>query len=147
MNRIQKISLMTVICIGAGYILSAIAVTVLYYRSGFPRAWAGLAFLALTSFSGLAPAFFRKNKGVVDCDERDRMIQLHSTRAGFMASYLVFGGQAMGIWIYHGPDTLINVNTLPQIWIISFISAFFVQSLATLILYGKDNKQIEGGAA
>lgn len=43
----------------------------------------------------------------------------------------------MGIWIYNGPDAMINVNTLPQIWMAAFISAFFVQSLTILILYGK----------
>ena len=53
----------------------------------------------------------------------------------------------MGIWFYYGPDKLINVNTLPQIWMAAFITAFFVQSLTTLILYGKDNKAMEGGVA
>jgi hypothetical protein len=133
-------ALMTVIGSGLGYVLSAIAVTVLYFRTGFPRAWAGLAFMACTGFAGLAPIIFKKDPGPVQTDERDRTIQLHSARAGFLASYLMFGSLAMGIWYYHGPDTMINVNTLPQIWMIAFITAFFVQSLATLILYGKGGK-------
>ena len=147
MNRMQKMALMTVICAGAGFFLSGITVTILYLKQGFPQAQAGFAFMALAGFAGLAPAIFKKEKGAVAFDERDRMIQLHSTKAGFAASYGVFGCLTMGIWFYLGPDKLVNVNTLPQIWMAAFITAFFVQSLTTLVLYGKDNKQIEGGAA
>ncbi|MHC4927551.1 MAG: hypothetical protein ACYTER_09555 [Planctomycetota bacterium] len=147
MNRTQKMAWMTVVCVGTGFLLSTIAVTILYYKQGFPCAWAGLGLLGLSGFSGLAPAVFKKEKGAVIFDERDRMIQLHSAKSGFAASYLVFGALSMGIWIINGPDSLINVNTLPQIWLIGFITAFFVQAMTTLILYGKDSKAIEGGAA
>jgi len=147
MNREQKMAWMMVICSCTGVVLSVITVTILYFRVGFPRAWAGLAFMALAGFGGLAPLIFKKDPGPVQFDERDRLIQLYATRAGFLASYCVFGMLAMGIWIYHGPDKLINVNTLPQIWMGAFITAFFVQSLATLVLYGKDHKTPEGGAA
>jgi hypothetical protein len=142
----QKMSWMTVICAGLGMILSVVTVAILSFKVGFPRAQAGFAFMALAGFAGLAPAIFKKEKGAVALDERDRMIQLHATKAGFAASYGVFGCLSMGIWIYCGPDKLINVNTLPQIWMAAFITAFFVQSLTTLILYGKDNKLPEGGA-
>ena len=147
MNRIQKMAWMTVICTGSGLILSMIAFATLYFFMGFPRAEAGLAFIALAGLAGLAPLIFKKDPGPVQTDERDRIIQVQSTQAGFAASYLVFGCLSMGIWFYHGPDKLINVNTLPQIWMAAFVTAFFVQSLTTLILYGKDNKEMEGGAA
>ena len=146
MNRTQKMALMTVICAGAGLVFSIIAVAILYFKIGFPRAQAGFAFMALAGFAGLAPVIFKKGKGIVVFDERDRMIQLHSTKAGFTASYLIFGCLAMGIWIIKGHDQMVDVNVLPQIWMASAISAFFVQSLTTLILYGKDNKAVEGGA-
>lgn len=145
MNRIQKMAWLTLISTGSGLILSIIAVTVLSLTVGFPRAEAGLAFMALAGFSGFSGLLYKKEKGAVAFDERDRMIQLHSARTGFLASYLVFGCLSMGIWSYHGPDKLINVNTLPQIWMAAFITAFFVQALTTLILYGKDAKQTEGG--
>lgn len=146
MNRIQKMAWLTLISTGSGIILSVIAVTILSFTLGFPRAEAGLAFMALAGFAGFSGLIYKKEKGTVTFDERDRMIQLHSTRTGFLASYLVFGCLAMGIWFYHGPNKLINVNTLPQIWMAAFITAFFVQSLTTLILYGKENKQTQGGA-
>ena len=149
MNRMQKMAWLTVICTGIGFILSAVAVTILYYKSGFPRAWAGLAFMACAGLAGFGSLVFKKDPGSVQMDERDRFIQLQSTKAGFAASYGVFGCLAMGIWFYYGPThgQMINVNTLPQIWMAAFITAFFVQALTSLILYGKDNKNTEGGAA
>ncbi len=146
MNRAQKMAWLTVVCTGIGMFLSIIDVTILYFKIGFPRAQAGLAFMAAVGFAGLGSFIFKKEPGPVQADERDRMIQLHSTRAGFTASYLVFGLLAMGIWCFQGPNQLINVNVLPQIWMAAFITAFFVQALCTLILYGKDNKMPEGGA-
>jgi hypothetical protein len=137
MNRIQKMSLMTVVCTGIGFVLSVLTVTILYFKSGFPSAWAGLAFMSISGFSGLGSVIFKKDPGAVQADERDRMILLQSTRSGFVSSYLVFGGLAMGVWCYAGPDKMINVNTLPLIWMAAFITAFFVQSLTTLILYGR----------
>ncbi len=147
MNRVQKMAWMTVICTGLGIVLSATAVPVLYVMGGFPRAWAGLAFLGIAGLAGFAPAIFKKEPGAVQTDERDRLIHVQSTKAGFSASYGVFGLLSMGIWIYVGPDSLISANVLPQIWMIAFITAFFVQALTTLVLYGKGNPQPEGGAA
>lgn len=149
MNRTQKMAWMTVICAGVGILLSSVTFTILYLSVGFPVAQTGLAWMGLAGFSGFAPLIFKKETGAVQSDERDRLIQLRSTRAGFAASYFVFGALAMGIWIVHGParGQLVDVNILPQIFMAAFITAFFVQSLTTLILYGKDNKAIEGGAA
>ena len=146
MNRMQKIAWLTVVCTGVGFLLSTVVVTIMAIKVGFPRALAGFAFLALAGFGGIGSLIFKKDSGSVQMDERDRAIQLHAAKAGFGASYVVFGCLAMGIWIYQGPDKLINVNTLPQIWMAAFITAFFVQALTTLILYGKDNKLSEGGA-
>ncbi|MBC8379350.1 MAG: hypothetical protein H8E62_09255 [Planctomycetes bacterium] len=143
MNRMQKMAWMTVICVGIGFILSAITVTVLYFKIGFPRAQAGFAFMALAGFAGLGSLIFKNDPGGVQMDERDRLIQLQSTKSGFAASYGVFGCLSMGIWFYCGPNKLINVNTLPQIWMAACITAFFTQALTILILYGKNNKQTE----
>ena len=47
MNRIQKMAWMTVICVSTGVILSIVAVTILYFKIGFPRATGGLGFMGL----------------------------------------------------------------------------------------------------
>ena len=149
MNRMQKISWLMVICIGVASILSAIAVTILYFKVGFPRAWAGWSFMGIAGFAGLGPAIFKKDPGPIQADERDRIINLKAARAGFALSYLVFGLLCMGIWSYyrrHGIET-ISIRILPHLFMAAGITAFFTHALTILILYGKDNKLSEGGAA
>ena len=95
MNRIQKMAWMTVICTGTGLILSIVAVTILYFTVGFPRAEAGLAFISLAGFAGLAPLIFRKDPGPVQADERDRIIQVQSIVTGY-------GVGLYGVWqLFH----------------------------------------------
>lgn len=149
MNRAQKTAWWMVVWMGAGMLAAGIAVGVLYFKFGFPKAWVGLSFLGITGFSGLAPILFRKDPGSVQFDERDHAIQLKSTRAGLAMSYLVFGLLAMGIWEYcrtHGMTT-VSIEVLPLIWGLAAITCFFGQALMTLILYGKNRKPTEGGAA
>ena len=75
MNRLQKISWLMVVCIGIAVIVTAMAVTVLYFRIAFPEAWAGLSFMALGGFGGLGPLIFKKDPGPVQFDERDYLIR------------------------------------------------------------------------
>ena len=149
MNRMQKISWMIIICTSTSLILSTIAVTVLYIIFGFPVAWAGLGIIGITGFGGFAPIIFKKDPGPVECDERDRLINMKAALAGFAISYGVFGLLCMGIWVYRysqGTET-ISIHLLPMLFMAAGITMFFTHALTILILYGKDNKQIEGGAA
>lgn len=150
MNRAQKMSWWMVMWMGAGILVGGIAVAVLYFKIGFPRAWAGWGLAGIGGFGGLAPLIFKKDPGPVQYDERDQEIALKANRASMALSYLVFGLLSMGIW---GIDysffkiETISVHVLPLIYGAAGITAFFVQALTTLILYGKDNKPMEGGAA
>ena len=149
MNRMQKISWMMVICIGIASILSAVAITILYFKIGFPRAWAGWGFMGVAGIAGFAPIIFKKDTGPVQCDERDRLINLKAARAGFTISYGVFGLLCMGIWDYYRHQNVetISIHILPQLFMAAGITAFFTHALTILILYGKDNKVSEGGAS
>lgn len=149
MNRMQKISWMMVICIGIASILSAVAITILYFKIGFPRAWAGWGFMGIAGIAGFAPIIFKKDPGPVQCDERDRLINLKAARAGFAISYGVFGLLCMGIWDYYRHQNVetISIHILPQLFMAAGITAFFTHALTILILYGKDNKVSEGGAS
>ncbi|MBN1982467.1 MAG: hypothetical protein JW795_13120 [Chitinivibrionales bacterium] len=149
MNRMQKMSWWMVIWIGTASILSAIAITILYFKAGFPRAWAGIGFIGLSGFGGLAPLIFKKDPGPVQFDERDRQINFQSLTEGFKAAYLIFGALCMGIWVYRwhtGQDT-ISIHILPQLFLAAGLTAFFTQAVIILLMYGKDNKTAEGGAA
>lgn len=149
MNRMQKMSWLIIICIGVSSILSVIAVAVLYSIFGFPVALAGLSFLGLSGFGGLGPIFFKKDPGAVTCDERDRLINMKAARAGFAISYGVFGLLCMGIWEYYRFQSIetIKVDILPMLFAAAGLTAFFTHALTILILYCKDNKKMEGGAA
>ena len=138
-----------VICIGAALVLSAIAITTLYFKIGFPRAWAGWGFVGIAGFAGLAPIIFKKDPGPVEFDERDRLINMNAARAGFAISYGVFGLLCMGIWTYyHSQNTeTISIHLLPNLFGAAGITAFFSHAVVILVLYGKDNKQIDGGGA
>lgn len=143
MNRIQKTSWLIVITIGTAVLLAAVATGILYYLRGFPAAKAGFGFLGLAGICGLGPFLFRKDPGAATCDERDRAINSTAARAGFAASYLVFGGLCMGLWWYFRSEGKIDVDVLPWIWMVAFLTCFFVHSLMILILYGRD-KTFEG---
>lgn len=148
MNRMQKVSWVMVIGMGSGLALSLIAVTIGYFIVGFPRAFAGFCFLGICGLGGVGPLIFKKDPGPIQADERDQFINLKAARTAFALSYFVFGVLCMGIWAYCRIQntSVISIETLPYIWALTFISAFFTHALMILILYGKDNKLSEGGA-
>jgi hypothetical protein len=117
MNRIQKMAWWMVIWISAGAILAAIAVAVSYFIIGMPWsiARAGLAFVGIAGFGGLAPLIFKKDKGKVTCDERDLLINNRAAVAGFCAAFLVTGLGCMLPFSMLGPEATISVTWLPNI--------------------------------
>jgi hypothetical protein len=149
MNRIQKISWLNIICCGTALILSSVSVAILFYFFGFPVASAGLGFLGISGFTGLGAVIFKKDPGAVSFDERDHLINSKAARAGFVLSYLVFILVCMGLWGYYQFQNVetISINILPMLVWPPFFTALLGHAVAILILYGKDNKLPEGGAA
>jgi len=140
MNRVQKIAWSFVITISFGFILSCIAIAILYFKVGMPKALAGLGFMGIAGLGGFSPLIFRKDKGKVTLDERDRLINRRAALAGFGASYLLVGLACMIPFFILGPKASISVIWLPNIWLGTFMIAFFVHSVAILIQYGLADK-------
>ncbi len=140
MNRAQKTAWLLVITISAGFVLSCIAVVILYIKSGMPTALAGFAFMAVAAFGGLGPSIFKKDKGNVTFDERDKLIKEKAKLAGFTASFLFAGLACMTPFFIFGPKASISVSWLPNIWAGTFLTAFFVHSVAVLVQYGREEK-------
>ena len=90
MNRAQKTAWLLVITISAGFVLSCIAVVILYIKSGMPTALAGFMFMAVAAFGGLGPSIFKKDKGNVIFNERDKLLKRRAALAGFGTSYRVW---------------------------------------------------------
>jgi hypothetical protein len=140
MNRVQKIAWMIVITISLAVVLSAVAAGILYEKFGLPKAAEGLAFLGIAGIGGLGPLIFKKDKGHITCDERDRIINHKATLAGWGAAYLIVGLSCMLPFLILGPNSTISVYWLPMIFTGAALSSFFMHSVAILILYGREVK-------
>jgi hypothetical protein len=140
MNRVQKIAWLFVVTISLAVILSAVAIGLLYLKFGMPVAQAGLAFLAIAGLGGFGPLIFKKDKGDVTCDERDKLINQHAALAGFGASYLLVGLSCMIPFFVLGPTASISVTWLPMIFMGAGLSSFFIHSVAILVQYGWRDK-------
>ncbi|UCE99945.1 MAG: DUF2178 domain-containing protein [Planctomycetota bacterium] len=136
MNRLQKIAWSVVITISAGFVVSCIAVAILYVKVGMPKAVAGFALIGIAGLGGLGPLIFKKDKGKVSFDERDRQIKEKAALGGFAAAFLFAGLACMIPFFILGPKASISVTWLPNIWMGTFLTAFFVYSAAILIQYG-----------
>jgi len=143
MNRAQKIAWSLVITISLGAIVSGIAVAILYVKIGMPKALLGFSFMGIAGLGGFSPLIFKKDKGKVTFDERDRLIKRNAALAGFGASYLFVGAACMIPFSVLGPKATVSVTWLPHIFGGAALSVFFVTSVAVLIQYGwkgKDNE-------
>lgn len=136
MKRIQKIAWSLVITISVGFILSCIAIGVLYVKLGMPKALAGFAFMGIAGLGGFSPLIFGKDKGKVTFDERDKLIKRRAALAGFAASYLFVGLACMIPFSVLGPRASISVCWLPNIFAGTALGPFFVTSVAILVQYG-----------
>ena len=141
MNRAQKIAWSLVITVSLGAILSGTAFAILYVKVGMPRAQAGIAFLAIAGLGGFSPLIFKKDKGQVTFDERDKLIKRRAALAGFATSYLFVGLACMIPFSILGPKASISVTWLPKIFAGAAISSFFVHSVAILVQYGWGGKE------
>ena len=89
---------------------------------------------------GLAPAFFKKDKGKVTCDERGRFIYIKATLAGFVAAFLITGLACVLPLFIMGTDAMIPVGWLPGIFLAATLTFFFFQCVAILVQYGREPK-------
>jgi hypothetical protein len=142
MNRIQKMSWWILIWISAGTILAATTIAVLHFIIGLPWsiAQAGLGFLGITGFAGLAPLIFKKDTGKVTCDERDQLINNRAAVAGFCAAFFVTGLACMLPFTILGTQATIPITWLPMIFMVAGLTSFFVHSVAILVQYGRRDK-------
>lgn len=136
MNRAQKIAWWFVITILLGVVLSGIAFAILYVQVGMPKAVAGFALMGVAGLGGLGSLIFKKDKGKVTFDERDRQIKEQAALGGFAAAFLFAGLACMIPFFILGPKASISIIWLPLIWTGTFLSSFFAHSIAILVQYG-----------
>jgi hypothetical protein len=144
MNRAQKISLTLVITISLGLFLGIALIVMRLFDLDVPK----IAFLFPVCIAGsggiISITCFKKDKGAITCDERDKLIEKNANLAGFGAVYLfVILMSFLPIGIL-GEKGSIPVTWCPVLLVGAGFCQAFVQSLAILIQYGwggKDGKQ------
>ena len=143
MNREQKIALSGVVTTMAAVVASTVAIIILYRRVGMPEALRGLAFMGISGLGSLSVFIFKKEKGKVTFDERDKLIQKRAGLAGFALAYLFVGLACMIPFFVLGSKAMISVRWLPQIFIGACITHFFFYSVTIFCEYGLGGKNHE----
>lgn len=142
MNKWQKIAWYNIIVIAATLSATAAMVGILAVKYGFPIARGGLGFLGALGLLGLSNIIFKQKKGRIEFDERDKLIFYRSIQITYAVFWPVFTAACMIPWVIVGPRSSISSNTLPLMLGLVGVSTVLLQSLAVLILYGREN---EGG--
>jgi len=137
MNRAQKVSLTIVITFLLGLLLAVILIVMRLFDLAVPK----IAFLLPVFIAGsggiISITCFRKDKGTVALDERDKLIEKNANLAGFGAVYLyVILMSFLPIGIL-GEEGSIPVTWCPALLIGAGFCQAFAQSLAILIQYGR----------
>jgi hypothetical protein len=141
MNRVQKMAWWTLGWAAIALVSSGIAMAVIYSVWGFPKAYSGMAAWGLFGFASLGPGIYRKDKGTITADERDRIINQRAALAAFTLSYLVMGLACMTPYFVLGYRALVPVFWLPEIFMAGGFTCFIAHSIAILIQYGSDSRQ------
>ncbi len=127
MSSAQKAAWFNLIVIVA----TALLVAALYPTLG-ARAAGGFGLLGLC---GLAVLFYRSKRGQVMFDERDTMIQRRALAWAYAVLWLVFVAAVMAAPAVYG-DSVPVFAVQSALWA-AFLVLIGVQSIATLILYGR----------
>ena len=139
MNRGQKISLTLVITISLGLLIGITAVVVRCLGADVSKI--PFVFAAAVAGSGgiISIICFKKDKGPVTSDERDKLIEKNAHLAGFGAVYLfvIFVSFAP---VAIAPEARIPTTWLPGLLIGAGFCQAYAQSIAILIQYGWRNK-------
>jgi hypothetical protein len=112
----------------------------------------GLSFAPLLMFTGtvvwggllwLLPYIqrkFGKDKQKITFDERDQLIHKRAVMISYVALWLYFVAACVIAWCIVGPDGSISVNVMPLTLVGGLVLFNGVQSLASLIQYGRGAK-------
>ncbi len=138
MNRIQKISLTLVITISLGLFAGIAVIVMRCFDAGVPKIAFVLPVLIAGS-GGIISLFFKKDKGPVTCDERDKLIEKNAQLAGFGAVYLLVIGVSF-VPIGIAPEAKIPTTWFPGLLISAVFCQAYAQSIAILIQYGLRQK-------
>ena len=97
----------------------------------------GLAFFFVIGVMGLFVLIFRKKQGMVEFDERDKLIHKRCLLAGYFVIWGFFITACIVPYLMFGPTGSIPVYIMPVILYGTFIIAMLVHSVLILVQYGR----------
>lgn len=140
MNRAQKIALTMVITFSLGLFIGIAAIVM----RGFDVSTWKIAFVFAVATAGsggiITLIFFRKDKGPIASDERDKLFEKNAGLAGFGAVYLfIILMSILPIGIL-GEKASIPVTWCPGLLLGAGFCQVYAFSIAILIQYGREPK-------
>jgi len=142
MNRQQKIAVTVLIVSLLGMFLGITFILMRRFVPDFPKTAIAFGSLVLAIGVIVFISRFKKDKGAVTFDERDKLIEKNAHLAGFGAVYLlVILVSYLPIGI--APEAKIPTKWFPFLLPVAVLCQCFAQSLATLIQYGRGGKDGE----
>jgi hypothetical protein len=139
MNRQQKISLTLVITFSLGLFIEILVVVMRIFGAGVPN----IAFIFPVYVAGsggiISIICFKKDKGAVTSDERDKLIEKNAHLAGFGAVYLLVILVSI-VPPMINPEARIPTTWFPALLISAGFCQAYAQSIAILIQYGWRSK-------
>ena len=79
----------------------------------------------------------RSRKTKIEFDERDKLILIRSTLAGYTVLWMYFIAACIYVWLSVAPERSISVNVMPTVIVEGIAVFIFIQSVTTLIQYGR----------
>ena len=102
MNRQQKIAWYSITVLSAVLFLTFAVTYWVVAKCSWPKSVLGLCTIGLSCVAGIGPLIFRKDKTqAVHSDERDYLLELRASFAGFGACYCYFVIAGMAILLLH----------------------------------------------
>ena len=133
MNRMQKISLTLVATISLGLLIGTASAVLWGIDAGASKVVLFSA-VVVAGGGGIISLFFKKDKGAVTFDERDRLIEKNAQLAGFGAVYLLVILVSF-IPIGVAPKAKIPTAWFPFLLPVAVFCQAYAQSIAILIQY------------
>lgn len=160
MNKIQRVAWIALLLIVACVIVSQLPILPIYlegpsflYSFSFtpeePSFLHLFSFACLTIIGGLSwllLLFFNrkwKRKAKIEFDERDKSILIRSTLVGYAVLLIYFILACIYAWLSAAPGHSVSVNVMPITIVEGIVVFIFVQSVTTLIQYGRVGKNVE----
>ena len=113
MNRQQKIAWYSITILSTVLLLTFAVTYWAVTKCGWQLIASGLCTIGLSCIAGIGPLIFRKDKTqTVHCDERDYLLELRASSAGFGACYCYFVIAGMAILLSHGFGGTVSVTWL-----------------------------------